>query len=68
MKYYLEEQQKLHAKQYHYTKRKSTVNAISYIADKIKIREATYILELFVDFYACFRSHVLAEVNTSSHL
>jgi len=36
------------------TKGKSTVDTISHIVDKIKIRETTYVLWLFVDFSGAF--------------
>jgi len=49
---YLEEQQKLHSKQYGYKKGRSMLDAISHIVDKIKTRETTYLLGLFIDFGA----------------
>ncbi|KAH0951292.1 hypothetical protein HN011_001662, partial [Eciton burchellii] len=53
--HYLEEQQKPpNSKQYDYEKRKSTVDAISYIVNQIKTRETTYVLGLFVDFSNAF--------------
>jgi hypothetical protein len=52
--YYLEQQQTPHPKQYGYKKGKSTVDAISHIVDKIKTRETTYVLGLFVDFFGAF--------------
>jgi hypothetical protein len=59
--YYLEQQQKPHPKQYEYIiyrvynkKGKSTVDAISHIVDKIKTRDITYILGLFVNFSNAF--------------
>jgi hypothetical protein len=51
---YLEQQEKPHPKQYGYKKEKSTVDAISHIADKIKIRNTTYVLGLFFDFSGAF--------------
>jgi len=51
---YLEQQRKPHPKQYGYKKGKSTVDAISHIVDKIKTRNTTYVLGLFVDFSGAF--------------
>jgi len=51
---YLEEQQKPHPKQYGYKKGRSTVDAISHVVNKIKTRETTYVLGLFVDFSGAF--------------
>jgi hypothetical protein len=52
--FYLEQQEKLHPKQYGYKKGKSTVDAISHIVDKIKTRSTTYVLGLLVDFSGAF--------------
>jgi hypothetical protein len=51
---YLEQQEKPHSKQYGYKKGKSTVDAISHIVDKIKTRNTTCVLGLFVDFSGAF--------------
>jgi len=49
---YLEEQEKSHPKQYSYKKRRSIVDTISH--NKIKTKETTYVLGLFVDFSSTF--------------
>jgi len=45
--------EKPHLKQYEYMKERFTVDAISHIVDKIKIRKTSYVLGL-LDFFGAF--------------